>query len=258
MWRNYFFILSLGLALMGLTAHACELPSRVEPIFAEEGSAAWVARWDANPFALLDVPAPPLQGALKDYLARAESHGLDLNQRALLLRQRGFYERRFPDQLRKIDAILKGEWGRIVPLGCWESLLLESFLTAVDLSHGPGEFEAYFLETDRGELKIYFHAVKGLAIPSLLELESRISEEVRRGARLRVHLHLHPWVWSQFPQGDVGGTLVPSGNPEEGADVGSSLRMARQWGLQEVWITNGKETWRSQTSEINRFFGLTL
>lgn len=136
----------------------------------------------------------------------------------------------------------------IGPVSCLDASLLAVQAEREDLLATPTEFGAFVLERrgadDRRELRIYFGTRDrpGLKIDG--PTVERVVADQEAGWRLVAHLHNHNF----FVDADALASPAPSA-----PDVHFARHFRDAHGLEAMWVTNGFETIRVPTDEIDGF-----
>lgn len=165
------------------------------------------------------------------------------DQSYLLQRQINLLDKNDPESqtLRQLfDDVGAQRIGHIRPINCLESLLFKLHLSLQGVG-SASEFSAgIFKQTIKGKpyLKIIFASNDKINAPDLTELL------IKENKPIWTFFHNHFFVFD-LPTGDIGGTLVPSGDDSPGtflhplADLAVFRKLGQKLGLKEAWITNG-------------------
>jgi hypothetical protein len=227
----------------------CAWPSPPAALSDDAGGFARAWTFASDPALLADAPAAA--PGLSRYRAWARGQA-DTDGRALLRRQRDLYVKLgVKDGAAKLDAILAGQAGRIERMSCLETLLFSEHEARFPVETTKSEFLALVLR--RGpEMKVYLISQRGQpgVGPSMSGVEPSLRRDRARGWTLQATLHNHPFMFDN-PYGDIGGTLVPSGDAG-GGDLAAFETDIREYGMHEAWITNGFETVRLDAPDVDR------
>ncbi|MCR4295972.1 MAG: hypothetical protein NUW21_10585 [Elusimicrobia bacterium] len=245
---------ALAAALLALpaAARACAWPS--PPRILPGAPGAFILAWTAPAAPLLaDAPSrPPALTAYRDW-ARART---DVDPRSLLRRQLELYRRiGVVDGRMKLELVLSGGIGRILPMNCAEALLFAEHEARFPVETTATEFLAFILEKN-ADLKVYLISRGGKAgtAPSGDEVKEDLARDAAEGWTMAATLHNHPFMFDN-PTGDIGGVLVPSGDARYG-DVGAFKRWRAGSGMRSAWITNGFDSLRLDGRDIDALAGL--
>lgn len=106
------------------------------------------------------------------------------------------------------------------------------------------EFAAFVFEDSKGQQEFFMYSGDRGTVPAHPRQYQLIAERIAAGWKFKAHLHNHPFL---FDQDDVGGIPAPS-TP----DVQLLHRLHRDYGLQELWVTNGFHTLKLTPKEAQR------
>ena len=217
-------------------------------------------------FELKDTPewwAPaPVDGARARYQAALVARLGDakaVEPLALLARQRAVHAG-LPGELSReaenIDALTRGEVGRIGPATCLEWLLFARQAARFPMLERPTEFSAYVLR-GQGRLRVYMSGADRVGGRLRGEVSDRVVTDVAAGYAPVAHLHNHPFMFDRTPgdrtwataenMQDIAGALAPSLT-----DVQLYRAMRAHFGLLGAWVTNGLDTARYSAADFDR------
>ncbi len=182
----------------------CRWPSPDSPTFIDTGdSRSFIA-------ALPGLPSEqewPTDGSLNDYRNWVEARiNPEPSFQAQQIQEFGVLDRAVN------AALLQGQGGRIRPARCLERLLLSFHHAYSPLTLRDTEFRAWILES-AGRYRVYFVSSTLRAASGILprEIEARLHADLRKGWRLAIDLHNHPFDLRQScGLGAAGGFPAPS------------------------------------------------
>lgn len=212
-----------------------------EPLFV-------VSRWEGDAAALLAegraVPAPVAR-----FRAWASAR-TDTDAFALLRRQHELYLRVNPGDAEKVRLVLSRSAGRVVPMSCAELLLFADQQSRFPVQDYT-EFLAFTLRKD-GRLRVYSisSGARTGSVGGTDRVRPFIEADRAAGWTVEQSLHNHPFNFDN-PSGDIGATLVPSGEAGWG-DIGAFRRQFADWGMAEAAITNGFDTVHLTPADVAR------
>lgn len=153
-----------------------------------------------------------------------------------LLRTRNMHIQREPE-------LLSGHVGRQLQPSCLELYLYDLELRIQPgMRFPPNEAMASILASPtaptRWKLIVTFSHMSW--VPTSATAQARVQTLVNERWNYLAHLHTHPF-FPENPTGDVGGTLVASGERDSG-DIGIYLKEMQTLGLKSAYITNSFDT----------------
>jgi hypothetical protein len=184
---------------------------------------------------VLWAPAPEDE-ATRSYRARAAPSVPDLSPRALT-EHRNTVGHEFVNVKPVVDGATF-----VIP-SCIERRLFARQAQRFDFIDHPTEYSA-FIARGNGRAHVYFSSMDFVGGKIRHEVTDLVARDTTQGFRLVAHLHNHTFLlnrkvgdrmWTtEATLHDVGGGLAPSL-----ADAGLWIGAAKEWGLEEGWITNG-------------------
>lgn len=240
----YAFLLALPgpAAAAGACAWASPRATLVdEPLFV-------VSRWEGDAVPLL-AEARSAPAALAGFRAWASAR-TDTDAFALLRRQYELYLRVNPGDAEKVRLVLSRSAGRVAPMSCAEALLFADHQARFPVQDYT-EFLAFTLRKD-GRLRVYAisSGARTGSVGGTDRVRPFIEADRAAGWTVEQSLHNHPFNFDN-PSGDIGATLVPSGEAGWG-DLGAFRGQFADWGMAEAAITNGFDTVHLTPADVAR------
>lgn len=244
--RRLLPVLLLALSAPAAAAGACAWGSAAaklvdEPLFV-------VSRWEGDA-ALLLAEGRAVPGPVAAFRAWA-SVRTDTDAFALLRRQHELYRRLGLADAEKVRLILSRSAGRVAPMSCLELLLFADHQARFPVQHYT-EFLAFTLRKE-GRLRVYAisSGERTGSVGGTDRVRPFIEADRARGWTVAQNLHNHPFNFDN-PSGDIGATLVPSGEAGWG-DIGTFRRQFADWSLADAAITNGFDTVHLSAGDVAR------
>lgn len=244
--RAWLPALLLACPALASAAGACAWGSARAPLVDEPLFV--VSRWEGDAGVLLAegraAPAPVAR-----FRAWASARA-DTDAFALLRRQYELYLRVNPGDAEKVRLILSRSAGRVTPMSCLELLLFADHQGRFPVQHYT-EFLAFTLRKD-GRLRVYSisSGARTGSVGGTDRVRPFIEADRAAGWSVEQSLHNHPFNFDN-PSGDIGATLVPSGEAGWG-DLGTFRRQFADWGMAEAAITNGFDTVHLTPADVAR------
>ncbi len=173
-----------------------------------------------------------------NYRAKIESH-TNTNWRFLLEKQKEIWSKAGAD-ISLYDQILSGEYGKIEPINCLESIFFQHHLLEFGATTYYSEYSIMVLKK-YSKLKILFTSSNSPSINWSKNLMNRLENYTNSNWEYLYLLHNHPFNFNNSSYGDIGGTLIPSGNESYG-DIKITKDHFEIFGAQKAKITNGFDT----------------
>jgi hypothetical protein len=112
------------------------------------------------------------------------------------------------------------------------------------------EFEAHVLLDSHGKLSVIYVTEGWIGVNRPASVYRLLRSAVSRGDRLVMHLHNHPFFPLYLGYGQ-GAMLFPSGDSESG-DIGSYMRLKKEFNLEQAVITNGFDSVVINSAEFSK------